>query len=582
MEGYVRFILLLFKNIEKLEMEDVEDLSSENIGQNMQDDEVDMEDELEDGIANVTNPDEDEVVDDDQDEDEEEEDEEADEEMDEDEDMEEEEDDDDDDDNGNEGGESREDDEDDDDDDGGEENEDGSLTAGKNQSSKDWSEVEDKTARSSDEPVVMSKLDKLQQYYTQLNRSSALADSYTIQPSAAIPIQTNVQCLAMTKGLRYLFLGGSDGYIRKFDFLNTVDGKLSLTIQQKNALVDSIVNAGILLSYWENEVPQPASKVKWLRQKTEYVPVVSPVHSLAVQNECLYILAGQESGGIVMQGVRYLEGSIAHYFKGHHGIVNHLVLNDTETQFLSGSWDKTVREWDLETGTQLQTFKASSQLSSLEFRPLGAKLVLAEPQQDGDDNSLFGEEDDEELEKPMQEDDEIISKQTLALRTDQNVFLTSCIDGNIQVWDKRQASSSNILKLGRSIGTPPWCMSACWSSDGEKIIAGRRNATVEVYDLRKPDNFESKLKLPSISGPVSCVKSMPNNRHVIAASNDNIRIFDLHKMEKTPLIIPGHHGGCISNLYIDPTCRFMISTSGNRGWQGNSTDVTLIYDIDLH
>ena len=200
----------------------------------------------------------------------------------------------------------------------------------------------------------------------------------------------------MSKGLRYLFLGGSDGYVRKFDFLNTVDGKLSLTIQQKNALVDSIVNAGILNSYWENEVPQSLSKVKWQKQKSEYIPVVSPVHSLAVQNECLFILVGQETGGIVMQGVRYLEGTTSHYFKGHKSIVNHLLMNDDETKFLSGSWDKSIIEWDLETGAQLQKCTATSQLSSLEFRPINSKLKLPEPKDnsadaDDDTNSLFGD-----------------------------------------------------------------------------------------------------------------------------------------------------------------------------------------------
>ena len=437
----------------------------------------------------------------------------------------------------------------------------------------------------------------------------------------------------MSKGLRYLFLGGADGFIRKFDFLNTVDGKLSLTIQQKNALVDSIINAGILTSYWENEVPQPLSKVKWVKQKTDYIPLVSPVHSLAVQSECLYILAGQESGGIVMQGVRYFEGRTSHYFKGHSSIVNHLLINDDETKFLSGSWDKTVIEWDLETGAQLSKFNATSQLSSLEYRPINATYKLPEPSIDAnepsskgdtstnmddidiDTNSLFGDDDDEEEDEQKEEqkekeeegegekakeenkesedsnsqrdeldkkhESEIISKNTLSLKTDESIFLTSCIDGNIQIWDKRQPSS-HILKLGRNLSTPPWCMSACWSADGNKIIAGRRNAVVEIYDLRKPELPESKLKLPSISGPVSKVKAMPNNHHVIAASNDNIRIFDINNIDKTPLIIPGHHGGCISNLYVDPTCRFMISTSGNRGWQGNTTDVTIIYDIELN
>ena len=633
--------------------DDVDEILNQNNVQNTQDDDVDMDDELEDVDVDVPNAEEDEPMDEEeQDEDAEDADDDDDEDEDrsDDEDAEDRsEDDDDDDDDDDE----RSDDDDDDDDEEEDEEqtengEEGTRTGEIKQSNtheigdddaesaeKESATSEKDSPSSSDgKSTEMSKLDKIHQYYTTLYRSASVAESYNILPTAAIPIQTNVQALTMSKGLRYLFLGGSDGFIRKFDFLNTVDGKLSLTIQQKNALVDSIVNAGILTSYWENEVPQPPSKVKWVKQKSEYLPLVSPVHSLAVQNECLFILAGQETGGIVMQGVRYFEGRTAHYFKGHKSIVNHLVLNDEETRFLSGSWDKTVIEWDLETGTDITKFNATSQLSSLEFRPTNAAYELPEPNLSGhnpdvdsnnvvgngdaadiddvDTNSLFGDDDDddqddqhvatndntEKAEDNTQQENkdkneiqehtsekkvesETISKNTLALKTDENLFLTSCIDGNIQIWDRRQPSSE-IIKLGRNVSTPPWCMSACWSVDGGKVIAGRRNAVVEIYDLRKPEVVESKLKLPSISGPVSKVKAMPNNSHVVAASNDNIRIFDINHIDKTPLIIPGHHGGCISNLYVDPTCRFMISTSGNRGWQGTATDVTLIYDIELN
>lgn len=41
----------------------------------------------------------------------------------------------------------------------------------------------------------------------------------------------------------------------------------------------------------------------------------------------------------------------------------------------------------------------------------------------------------------------------------------------------------------------------------------------------------------------------------------------------------GHRTGVISQLYIDPTCSFLISTGGNRGYFGDSTEVLLGYEI---
>ncbi|CAI4611131.1 AAC_collapsed_G0035930.mRNA.1.CDS.1 [Saccharomyces cerevisiae] len=453
------------------------------------------------------------------------------------------------------------------------------------------------------------------EYYKHMLHAAQIADSYNIYPTAAIPIQTHVNALAVSRGLKYLFLGGSDGYIRKYDLLNTLEGKLSLTILQKHSLAESIQNAGILQSYWENEIPQKKSEMKLSANKTDYEPKVSPVHSLEVQSECLFILSGLQNGGITMQGIRYMEGSIAHYFKGRNGhtqIVNILRLNGQEDRFLSGSWDKRLLEWDLQTGDIVNEFKKSrSELSSLEMRPLYSSVDVSGNVNSGKENenadddmdSLFGDEDEDEKQdagnEPVEagdgsngeENKEQISEESLNIVYDESVFMTSGLNGSVHIWDRRMTQSP-ALSLERGAGVPPWCLSACWGVDGDHVYAGRRNACVEQFDLKMPSKPIHNLKLPSISGPVSCVKAMPNNKHLLCASRDNIRLYNVEiavdasnsttKSSKVPfLIVPGHHGGIISNLYLDPTSRFIISTSGNRGWQGNSTDTTLIYDIDL-
>jgi transcriptional activator SPT8 len=69
-------------------------------------------------------------------------------------------------------------------------------------------------------------------------------------------------------------------------------------------------------------------------------------------------------------------------------------------------------------------------------------------------------------------------------------------------------------------------------------------------------------------------------------------MYDLSQQEKqesgapkgaaTPfLIVPGHRTGVISQLYLDPSCTFMISTGGNRGWEGSTTEVLLGYEIGI-
>ncbi len=82
------------------------------------------------------------------------------------------------------------------------------------------------------------------------------ASVYDILPTIAAPHSTSINAIAATPDLRWVFSGGADGYIRKFDWVDTANGKVMLTVAQRHPFVDSVTKAGVLLSYWENEEPQ--------------------------------------------------------------------------------------------------------------------------------------------------------------------------------------------------------------------------------------------------------------------------------------------------------------------------------------
>lgn len=184
-----------------------------------------------------------------------------------------------------------------------------------------------------------------------------------------------------------------------------------------------------------------------------------------------------------------------------------------------------------------------------------------------------------------------------------SVFLTSSINGTVDIWDRRQEKRVAHIKVPER--TPPWAASACWSTDGEFIYIGRRNSCVEEFNIKTSLSSPTRtFRFPTVSGAVSAVKTMPSGRHLLCASYDNVRLYDLKASTEptgssinngnsksnsndanggalTPFyIIPGHHGGIISQIFIDPGCQYMITTSGHRGWLGNSTDLALIYDIN--
>jgi transcriptional activator SPT8 len=81
------------------------------------------------------------------------------------------------------------------------------------------------------------------------------ASVYDIAPTIAAPHSTSINSITATPDLRWVFSGGADGYIRKFNWIDTVNGKVMLTVAQRHPFVDSVTKAGVLMSYWENEEP---------------------------------------------------------------------------------------------------------------------------------------------------------------------------------------------------------------------------------------------------------------------------------------------------------------------------------------
>ena len=101
-------------------------------------------------------------------------------------------------------------------------------------------------------------------------------------------------------------------------------------------------------------------------------------------------------------------------------------------------------------------------------------------------------------------------------QTSPHTFLSSTIDGTIRIWDRRVPNP--VARMGTRVGVPPWCMSAVWSFDGNMIYAGRRNGTVEEFDIHKAKRGwepERTLRFPVGSGPISCLKPMANGRHLV-------------------------------------------------------------------
>lgn len=175
---------------------------------------------------------------------------------------------------------------------------------------------------------------------------------------------------------------------------------------------------------------------------------------------------------------------------------------DTQTSAMSGISEQ------IELETDADTIKAeeSSQAPQEQEQPLESQSMA----------DVSEQLDTKGPQSPMILSSQLPPTQHEASQVSHTTFLSSAIDGTIRIWDRRVPSP--VARINSRAGVPPWCMSACWSPDGNKIYAGRRNGTVEEFDIAKARRGwqpERVLRFPAGSGAVSAIKPMVNGRHLV-------------------------------------------------------------------
>ncbi|KAJ7638545.1 WD40-repeat-containing domain protein [Roridomyces roridus] len=398
--------------------------------------------------------------------------------------------------------------------------------------------------------------------------------TYTVEAICALPHPVPTHALAASACMTHLLTGSDDGYIRNYDIFTAVNGKNFLTAPQRHhaAVVEGIMKSGQLrfdgMGLGEEE------------------PVLSPVYSLAMHSDALWTLAGNDVGHINLFTTRHDPGRCCH-------------------GFYSAGWDGDAMQWDLNTGRHVRSFTAhGAQLACVAVRPLNSHYIetsqsessqlsntlVDNSQMDVDSKSdasfdpLFDDEEETET-APVKSQSTKQAPVARAIAPPKNapplldtgicgafspdIIMTASIDGQVILWDKRaHTPGTGVGRLWMSDKTPPWCLSG--PNSVPRLLKTLRN--------------------PTSSGVVSCIVAFPDGKHIASASIDNLRLWNAAEAAEPDSfgkmksgvqfkIIPGHHGGYISQLLVDPATRFLVSASSNRGWHGDSTKTVFVHDI---
>lgn len=360
----------------------------------------------------------------------------------------------------------------------------------------------------------------------------------------------DMNSLAYSPDGQHIATGGDDGKVKVW---NATSGFCFVTFSEHSSAISAVEFAKqgqILFSASLDGTVRAFDLVRYRNFRTFTSPTPVQFSSFAVDPSGEVVAAGSiDSFEVFMWSVQ--TGKLLDILTGHEGPVSALAFSPTGNLLASGSWDKSVRVWNVFGRSRaVEPFQFGADVLAVTFRPDGKELAIA---------TLDGQVTLYDVDHGKQ---------------------TSVIEGRKDVSggrkaDDRMAAANN--SSGKSYN------SLTYTADGQCLIAGGNSKYVVIYDAR--DGVMVKKFQISENLSLDGTQEFLDSRRVTEAGNldlINDRGDDSDLEDRMDVSLPGTQRGDMSKRRYRPEARtkcVRISPTG-RAWAAASTEGLLIYSID--
>jgi len=237
-------------------------------------------------------------------------------------------------------------------------------------------------------------------------------------------------------------------------------------------------------------------------------------------------------------------------FSGHTEAVSSVAFSPDGRIALSGSWDKTLRLWDVSTGREMRRFSGHTDkfVSSVAFSP-NRRFVLS-----GDDKTLrlWDVATGKEIRQFSGHTEAVTS---VVFSPDGSFALSGSDDNTLRLWDV--ATGQEIRSLA---GYTDVVTSVAFSPDGQFALSGSRDKTARLWDV---STGEMIRRFAGHTNYVSSVAFSPDGRLALSGSDDDtLRLWDVVTGQEIRSF-QGHTGG-INSVALSPDGLFALSGSDDK------------------
>jgi len=248
------------------------------------------------------------------------------------------------------------------------------------------------------------------------------------------------------------------------------------------------------------------------------IKISSKVLALKVSQGRKYCYVAES--GFTTKKINLETGNPVKVFKGHNGPTTSLALTPDEHTLFTGSWDKTVKQWDVRTGECVRTLTGHTDF-------VKAILLVGKFLFSGSADAHIRQWDIQTGECVRDLKAHTRSVECLAVSEDGKTLFSASSDRTIRKWD---IESGQVLKVYEGHETNVYALTV-WD---EEMWTASADKTVKRWNI---ETGESDTTLEHLDAVKSL--AIAGSYVVTGSSDDNITVWDIGSSKKL-CVIEGH------------------------------------------
>jgi WD40 repeat protein len=246
-------------------------------------------------------------------------------------------------------------------------------------------------------------------------------------------------------------------------------------------------------------------------------------------------------------------GALIRILAGHTGFVNTVAISDDGRRAVSGSWDNTLRVWDLKSDTSRELTGHIDKIMAVAISTDGQRAISGSY-----DHTLRVWDLESGTSRELSGHTHYVM--AVAISADSRQAVSGSYDHTLRVWDLESGTSRELT------GHIDKIMAVAISADGCQAVSGSYDHTLRVWDLESGTSRE----LIGHTDSVNAVAISADGRQAVSGSWDKtLRVWDLES--GTSRELTGH---------TDSVNTVAISADGRRAVSGSYDHTLRVWDLE--